>query len=252
MSLRAAIFSQRVAVKAHEVDERGKTAPLSLAHMCQEAAALHAMELGVGMKWLLDNNLAWVLASLDLEFLAYPGPHELLDVRTWPVGSNKYYAFRMFHILDSRGEDVLRGRSAWAALDVAKRAAASMPPQVRAIEPPDGPEAWGEIFRPARIRFSRETAAEETSFPVRRSDLDMNGHVNNAVLAQMALESAPDDWWERAEPARLEISFKSEARHRDMVTVQSAIEDGWAAAHRLSRAADGAELVLARSHWRLR
>jgi acyl-ACP thioesterase len=86
---------------------------------------------------------------------------------------------------------------------------------------------------------------------VRRSDLDVNRHVNNAVYVRWALDAAPPELVETARLSSLEVSVRAEARAGDAVLARWArepgAEDAWL--HQLLREEDGRELARLRTRW---
>ena len=77
--------------------------------------------------------------------------------------------------------------------------------------------------RPAAIALERDELpavsrpAVEKTFPVRRSDLDVVGHVNNTQYVGWLLETVPDEVDSGLRPAALEVVFQREALYGDAV-----------------------------------
>ncbi len=106
-------------------------------------------------------------------------------------------------------------------------------------------------------RGSRPPRRPEASLelPVRWSDLDANGHVNNLAYVAWVVESVPRDVLRASAPRSLEISFRAECRDEADV----AVERGRDAAesrdgrdvfrHRIVERGSGRELALARTEW---
>jgi acyl-ACP thioesterase len=92
----------------------------------------------------------------------------------------------------------------------------------------------------------------QQQFTVRRSDLDMNCHVNNVVYASWLLETVPHDIYEQCQLVSLELNFRAEAFANEKVTAeisqQLTGEGNWYL-HRITAVGDGRELVRARTHW---
>ena len=100
---------------------------------------------------------------------------------------------------------------------------------------------------------------------VGRADLDMNRHANNAAYIRWLLEDAPAAVHEGAVTAGADLEFRAEARDGDDVLSRCSLlaSDGRCLAHEplgggpfslqhvLLRGRDGAELLRARTHWRL-
>ena len=57
----------------------------------------------------------------------------------------------------------------------------------------------------------------------RRSDVDMNSHINNVVYLGWALESVPEDVYSGFTLYEMEMDFKAECKAGD--TVQSSVQE---------------------------
>ena len=100
---------------------------------------------------------------------------------------------------------------------------------------------------------------------MRRSDLDMNEHVNNASYLKWLLEDVPEGVQDDMRVAGVDIEFRAEARYGDDVISRCAqrasttdASDGSSGRgdgdtvtmqHSLLRPRDGVELLRANTHW---
>ena len=82
----------------------------------------------------------------------------------------------------------------------------------------------GNEYEVEKLPDAREIGAIEgsqCSVPVmhytRRSDLDMNGHVNNCIYTEWLLESVPKSYWDEYELKELIIEFKAECNFGDII-----------------------------------
>ena len=88
----------------------------------------------------------------------------------------------------------------------------------------------------------------EKQFKVRRSDLDINQHVNNVNYIEWAVESVPEEIYNQKTLTGLEINFRAESKYGDRVIAQSNVQDG-ICLHKLSRSGDDRELAIVRTIW---
>lgn len=247
--MRAQVHTHSFTIHTFEVDETWRAPVRVLCSLFQEAADEHARILGVSQESFLSRGIAWALGALSLRVTRRPKVRERITVATWPCGVTRMYALRHFRILDQQGGELVRGSSGWLVLDLASRGLAAMPRELEAIEPPDEPVPLDDFPpKPPRLRqWDRELAV-----PVRREDLDPNQHVNNARLLQWALEAAPGEY-AALEPAEVDVLFRLECRHPDIVLSRCAAqesEQGQALVHSLVRQSDGKETTRARTVWR--
>lgn len=86
---------------------------------------------------------------------------------------------------------------------------------------------------------------------VRRSDLDLNGHLNHVAAISALLEAVPAEVAVAQRVESLEVEFRGEGHYRDQLISQLAVAEPESELHhRLSRTADGKELARGRSRWR--
>lgn len=202
-------------VAAHELGATGCARLPALLNYLQEAAALHARNLGFSHEELSASSLFWVLTRLYVRLSpeavarGWPGWRKRVTVRTWPVGFERLQARRDFLLLDEEGRAMGSAVSSWVTLDAAARKLSPMPEELRARIPVREEHALEFEGRktPGLDPVKVEDGARITA---RRSDLDVNGHVNNAVLAAWALDEACAGLPGHMRCTALELAFRAE------------------------------------------
>lgn len=235
-------------VRSYEVDPRRRLTLRALCAYLQEAAGLHAAQLGASMERLEESGLAWVLHRLKLELADWPRQGEVLEVLTWPSRFERVLADREFEVR-AGGVRVAAASTRWAIADVRLRRPVRIPEFILGL-PVGG--------RPPAVAIGRDelpavgSPVLTRSFAVRRADLDVVAHVNNTQYVSWLAETVPDEVAEEMRPAGLEVVFRQEARYGDVVVSEAerlAGADGAAFAHVLRREADGGELARAVTRW---
>lgn len=260
--MNATVHTVATTVRGYECGRNGGMHVMHLCNHLQDAADKHASILGMGMRELQAMELAWVLTRLRLELARLPRFSQRLDISTWPTGCNKFHAWRQFLVRDE--ERILaRGASAWVVVRLDKHALARMPQIVHDIVPPaEAPEPLplGEETRTRERKEAPDTydgtydACRELR--ARHGDLDLNGHVNNAVLCQWLVEPALTLMASRGmELAGLDARFKAELPPDEAALSCLRLETKnteaeLACEHLLRRQGDGKPLVVGRSLWR--
>ena len=152
---------------------------MPLADHLQEAAAEHARHLGVSINRLAEAGLGWVMSRLIVRIERWPLSGETMRIETWPSKRVGHLFHREFRLRDESNLLVGAASSSWALFDVRARHVATTPKWLEEAVPWDPEEAVG-FERAAVPRIA--IASYERSVVPRLSDLDINGHVNNAQL----------------------------------------------------------------------
>jgi acyl-ACP thioesterase len=175
----------------------------------QEAAIRHAEDLGVGRDAMNRTGQGWVLSRISVLLDRRPRQGETITVRSWPRGWDRLFAIRDYDIQDASGVPIVRGRSGWIILDINKR----RPLRPQALMTPlplnEGLDALpgGAVNLDARDNLCK--AGERRAA---YSDIDYNGHVNNARYVQWLQDILENEDLERARRMRLDINYLSEIK----------------------------------------
>ena len=230
-------------VRAYECGPGGRATLPTICNFLQEAASLHAASLGFGKGDFVaaGENISWVLTRMVVKMSRYPAWEDEVTVETFPRGGRKIVAWRDFEVKDAKGETLGVASSEWMIIDLATRKIHAIPERVFAANDPANVPVLGlEPF--AKFRFP-ERGGEmppPLRFTAQKSQIDLNGHVNNVHYVSWMLEPCAD-----ASPAEMEIVFRSETFAGDEVCVETAAADGFTY-HRVF-APDGADHVVART-----
>lgn len=185
----------------------------------QEVAGNHARLLGVGTESFREEHLAWILSRMSVEVLRRPRWGEELRARTWPRGTQRLFAIRDYELLDSQGERVAVGRSGWIILDTQAMRPRRPESFVTGFPANEGRDALPDGARGLR---------SEEGLPVlgRRiaaySDIDYNGHVNNARYIQWMQDVLPIADLEATEAFRLDIDYVLEVKAGEELVLKGA------------------------------
>ncbi len=217
---------ERFRVYTHDVDGAGKLTLAAAFNYFQEIAGNHAQDLGVGRDFMTASGQAWILSRMTAVLDRRPRWGAEVRVRTWPRGTARLFAIRDYEMSSEDGQVVGRGRSAWLIVDTAtlrprrpEALAASLPANEGMDALPDGAQGLSE--RDGLQDVGRRTAAY--------SDIDYNGHVNNARYVQWIQDVLPVDELEAADRMRLDINYLGEVKPGCTVRLQAGrIEGGWA------------------------
>lgn len=143
----------------------------ALARVLQDAAFADVREAGIA------EEGSWVVRRCRIVAEPFPGFDDELSVQTWCTGMGTAWAERRTRVTGARGGHV-EALALWVHLDFVTGHPLRLSPRVRAVY--GEPAATRRV--PARLRHPRPPdGLTGRPWVFRASDLDVAGHVNNAV-----------------------------------------------------------------------
>lgn len=170
-----------------DFDRYGRMQPSAILDLCQDMATLHANELGIGGGEMMKHGVFWAVIRVKYEVVKQPEHHQIITVRTWPHSLSRFSFVRDYSLLDESGELLVKATSEWVVMDVETRKFASVKDYYAGST--DFSEERAFEKRPRKIRAFDEGNRPTCTIVPRFSDLDLNGHVNNARYANYVVNA---------------------------------------------------------------
>lgn len=175
-------------VRYSECDEKAQITLPALVNYLQDCCTFQSEDLNIGVDYLKENHVAWVLSSWQVIIKRYPKMGETITISTWPYDFKGFYGYRNFKIEDEAGNVISYANSIWVYLDTQKNRPMRIPKEIQkiyAFEP-----AYPMELTDRKMEIP-EKMQEMTPFPVQKFQIDTNNHVNNEKYILMALEYLP-------------------------------------------------------------
>ncbi len=206
-------FTKKFIIPYYDGDKNGYLRPENLLAYLGETSSLHSDSIGAGIDALRKYNYCWMLNRWRARFFKHPRVMDEIIVETWSSGIDKFFATREFVVYDNQGEIIFNGSTQWVFLDLNKGKPVRVPEEVGKI--------YGECkdkllvdFYDFRKGFDTEDGLE---FNVRRSDIDVNNHVNNVKYLNWIIEAVPDSVAENYKLYDLDIMYKKEVKQGSLI-----------------------------------
>lgn len=228
-------------IRHHECDAAGAMKLHCLLDRMQDAAAEHAALLDVGMEDLAEMHLIWVLSRLRIRLLEPLKLGALLRVVTYPTGVERIFAHRCYEIiLDGRRAGV--AGSFWLPVNTVTR----RPVNAKKVLPAEILDAAGlEKFFPEMEKLPDCGGAEWEVRRVGAGDVDLNGHLNNAVYARWITDFLGDRLAVKAPRVReIQLNYLNAGQFGETV-ILSGTTDGGGGFALSGRKEDGTEVFQA-------
>lgn len=232
--------SESFTVRASEVGAGGQITLPSICGLFQEVAGNHALKLNFDISQLQEKDLTWVLHRMDIKMKRYPNWREKITIETWPAAGDALRAYRNYRILDEEDELIGCCLSYWMMINMKTRRPTRMPQDVLDLRLSDL-----EHVMPVKSEQMEpfEGSDVEKKFVVRKSDLDMNEHVNNARYVDWLMETYDED--KAYLIKNMDIIFTQECHSGDIITSQRKEDEPRTFKHQLKNQ-DGDTLALAK------
>ena len=189
-----------------EAGTDGKIRLGALANWFQEAAGHNASALGFGDERLFAEGKAWILTRMTFRIKDLPSPGDKVNIRTWPA-KLEHLGHRGYEVYNASGELIVAAVSAWTVLDLTTRRLTALPEELAAVYPVNTIPC---IPFPSRTIPRLRKGIGSADVLVRRDDLDINGHVNNAHYLSWLLEPFAPRPGQALAPALVDLGFRAE------------------------------------------
>lgn len=178
-------------IRYSECDSQARLSLAGLLNYFQDCSTFQSEVLGVGGKYLKENNLVWVLSSWQIVVNRYPGLCEEVETGTFPYGFKGCFGYRNFFMRTAEGETLAQANSLWTLLNLEQQTMAH--PTERMKEVYEIQDKLPMEYASRKIAVPEDGMYEEP-IVVKKHHLDTNHHVNNGQFVDMAMNSLPEDF----------------------------------------------------------
>lgn len=207
------IFRKTYTITDNATDRFDRLRPSMLLFFAQDAATSHCAEIGMDWNSMAARGMFWAVTRTKVEILRLPRHGETVTVETWPMSNTRVAYPRATQMFDEKGELLLRMVSIWVLMDIEKR---SMILPGKSGLDFFGADRGGELKAPAGLPAFQ--AAESADRTVRYSDLDINGHLNNARYLDWVADLTDSEFHRTHSLREMVICYISEAREGQNIT----------------------------------
>lgn len=209
-------YTEHLEVKSYMVDHNLQLTPAFLFKLMQESAYIHTKLLGIGWHYLRSLNAFWALSKLDIEWLKCPKWCDNIHITTWGKQHRYLIQPRDFIVRNDAGETLVKATSHWVILDTKGKPQLISNFESRSQNQP----GLHAIERQAtRIRPVQDISHDLIYKPVVYTDIDMNGHVNNAAYVAWLMDDFGVEFHHRHELTFLAINYLMQTQPTDRYAI---------------------------------
>ena len=216
-------FEQKFTIPCYDTDASWRLKPSSFMDLAQEAAGQHAVNLGFGYDDLIATNTAWILSRVHVEFVDAPKWRENITLRTWHKGLNRLFFLRDFILTDDQGRERVKATTSWLVLNLETRRLVRDPKLME-----EGTVCTDNVIETPADKVVMPKDAEPQyvmDHHVAYSDVDMNGHTNNAMYMQWAMDAVDYDIASTRPVKWFTINFNHETKAGDIVALYKVVKE---------------------------
>ena len=218
-------YIENITIPCYDTDAASRLKPASFMNYAQEAAGRHAVYLGFGYDDLIATNTAWILSRVHVEFPDTPKWREELTLTTWHKGLNRLFFLRDFIMTDKEGHARVKATTSWLVLNLETRRLVRDPKLME-----DGTVCTENVLenQADKVQMPKDVPAEFVmKHRAAYSDVDTNGHANNAMYMQWAMDAVDYEVASKRDVKEFTINFNHEIKPMETVSLYKArAEDG--------------------------
>jgi acyl-ACP thioesterase len=204
-------FEDDYQILTHDADAFGLWRPDAAFRLMQEIAGAHSALLGMGRDDLMrTRGCVWMLARAHLEVLRYPRLYDTLHAKTWYGTPGRVTYLRYITVSDDAGARIANIATVWVVAELASRRI--LLPGKALLPFPPAPEEAPPLPEPGKVRPQKAGKPQLSERTPRYSDLDINGHMNNASYIAWILDLFPMEYHGVHRIKNIRIGYSTEAR----------------------------------------
>lgn len=212
------MYSFKSKVRYSEVDKNGQLSIEALMNYFQDCSSFHSESLGVGIEFLKDHQLTWMLIGWHVQIYRRPGLGEEITIGTWPYFFKHIKGGRNFVMLDESGNTVARADSEWVLYNIEQNRIAKVPKEISEHYTLEEALDMGDL---KRLVIEEDKLEKRDQITVSPFFLDTNGHVNNVNYLNIAEGYVTKDGYNE-----FYAEYRNQAFLKDEICVYTCFENG--------------------------
>lgn len=179
------LFEKHFTLTNGMFDEHYGMKPYAYLDIFQRIAGDHADLLGIGNEYCDKNGYAWIVVRQDLYMYESPTPMETVVVKTFPHAPSKVEFKREYEVTSLSGKVYAKGCASWVLLDFSTLKMLKSDSVY-----PDGEFIESVLFKEklTKPKNVKDDINYFCDYTVRKSDIDIYHHMNNAKYAELVFD----------------------------------------------------------------
>lgn len=205
-----------------DFDQYGRMQPASVLDIFQDMATMQAGDMGIGRDDMLKSGVFWAVIRSKFEILRAPSHYQVVTVRTWPHSPTRFSFMRDFTMRDEADNPLIKASTEWVLMDAKTRKFTSVKGYYHG--PDDFDEARAFERKPRKLPDFEEGNRPVCTVVPSYSDIDVNGHVNNAMYANYVINALNPS--ENGTMKSFQIDYRHEVLPGVPLAMHTLVEEG--------------------------
>lgn len=214
------IYTEDYKVRISDYDRNGRLSYEAVLQILENVGSHNSDSVGNNVIEGSQSGIAWILAGWRVNILRPVDSREELKISTWTHGkANATMVYRDFVLSDKNGCEAIKAEAKFVLLDIAagkltrinNELFSSYLPEEKTVFDTPSPKPHEPV------RFDCEKI-----IPLRKSDIDFNGHLHNTRYIDFAAEVLPEDIFSEYGVNEFIVVYKKSVMEGSAVTVKRA------------------------------
>jgi acyl-ACP thioesterase len=175
-------------IRYSECDSEGRLTLTSLLNYFQDCSTFQSEDLGVGVSYLKERHLVWVLASWHIVMEQTPHLLDEVEIGTFPYAFKGFLGNRNFFMRNREGFYLAKADSLWTLICTDTGKPTRIPEEVLGAYHTE--QKLDMDYLPRKILIP-DGGTQAEAIEVKKHHLDTNKHVNNGQYIDMAALCLP-------------------------------------------------------------
>lgn len=165
----------------------------SLIDIFQDSSTFHSEDLNVGIDFLSEKSLTWVINYWEIEIEKVPKVCDRVTVGTCPYDFKGYMGYRNFYLKDENGNYIVKANTLWTLINMEKMLPEK--PPVEVVNAYEIAEKLDMTYSSRKVAIPEgDNVCIENCTPIKieQHHLDSNHHVNNGQYVKIAMSAMGD------------------------------------------------------------
>ncbi len=203
------IYEEMMKPTLEDFGRGGRLEEHAILRMLENISCYHSDSLGLGADNMDKTHLAWLLLEWKVKLLSPMTYGKRYQLSTWSRGALSFCTtLRDFEIRDEDGTLCAIASSKWTPVDCFTKKLLRITDDLLGVY---GTEEKAVFEGDTLMRLKEPKAYEsELRYLIRRSEIDLNGHVHNLCYLDFALEALPEDVYKNRNFHDIRITYRKE------------------------------------------